>query len=136
VSGRLSEEAVRSQWWWCVNARRAFDDVERYLTDDLNHMGETIPFDDEVIETLAYCADDTSKEVEGVPRFATQLSALRDLLVEIQRIARKSVVKEQIIYIRQLVRDLREAHDWLSDWTEEEWMLVHYWSKVDVGERV
>ena len=135
MSGEASEEAIRSQWWWCVCARRAFDDVERFLTEDLDRMGETIPFDDEVIETLAYCADYTSQSVEGVPRFATQLGALRDLLRDVQKLAGKPVVKAQILLVRQRVGDIRDAHDWLSDWTQEEWMLVQYWSELKNQER-
>ena len=132
MTGPHSEQAILHKWWWCRCAARTFDDIERFLSSDLENMGETIPFDDEVIFGLEDLAEHTSAWVDGDPRFEARLLAVKGLREEVMRIARRPATKEQIRSVRQRTRDLSRAHDWLDDWSEEEWMLVHYWSKADV----
>ena len=80
---------------------------------------------------IGYC------EFETAPDLRAHLDGMKSL----QRLSgdlfvprRESVGRERIEAVLDVVKQCMGDLDWHGDWSEEEWVLVHYWAKHDEEE--
>ena len=102
------------------------DDLGLYLSNILNLLGSDDP--EWQYSTIKFCEFASARE------FLAHLAKLESLKKQISAeydLRSEPIERARLERLLDSVRACREELDWGGDWSEDEWMLVHYWSEID-----